>query len=193
MMAGPSRDDGFPHRSAFVPTRLGAQERAGDAALGVVSGAVVLGPIGAAAGALIGYTAGPAIARSWGIRRSKPRHGEHSATRPMGRAINAVPAASIPQRPKEIAAQPSLRSNRQCAQTLCPQYHLRIPTMAARDSDRSRIAFRRWRTSGPAGNEQSGLTQKIILLGRQDCLPRLLRIRILPHVQRDLKSASLCS
>jgi hypothetical protein len=47
-----------------------AQERAGDAALGAVSGAVVLGPVGAVAGALIGYAAGPSIARSWGVRRS---------------------------------------------------------------------------------------------------------------------------
>src|SRR5664279_4063197 len=47
-----------------------AQERAGSAALGAVSGAVVLGPVGAVAGAFIGYTAGPSIARSWGIRRS---------------------------------------------------------------------------------------------------------------------------
>jgi len=45
-----------------------AQERATDAALGAVSGAVVLGPVGAVAGALIGYTAGPAISRSWGTR-----------------------------------------------------------------------------------------------------------------------------
>ena len=36
-----------------------AQERVGDAALGALSGAVVLGPIGAVAGAVIGYTAGP--------------------------------------------------------------------------------------------------------------------------------------
>ena len=45
-----------------------AQERATDAALGAVSGAIVLGPVGAVAGALIGYTAGPAISRSWGVR-----------------------------------------------------------------------------------------------------------------------------
>ena len=36
-----------------------AQHRAGDAALGAVSGAIVLGPIGAVAGAFIGYSAGP--------------------------------------------------------------------------------------------------------------------------------------
>ena len=50
-----------------------AQHRAGDAALGAVSGAVVLGPIGAVAGAFIGYSAGPSIARSWGIDRSRAR------------------------------------------------------------------------------------------------------------------------
>jgi hypothetical protein len=46
-----------------------AQERAGDAALGALSGAVVLGPIGAVAGAVVGYTAGPSISRSWGMHR----------------------------------------------------------------------------------------------------------------------------
>jgi hypothetical protein len=50
-----------------------AQQRAGDAALGAVSGAVVLGPVGAVAGAIIGYTAGPSIAHSWGLRRSSRR------------------------------------------------------------------------------------------------------------------------
>jgi hypothetical protein len=38
-----------------------------------VSGAVVLGPVGAVAGAFIGYTAGPAISRSWGVGRSASR------------------------------------------------------------------------------------------------------------------------
>jgi hypothetical protein len=42
-----------------------AGERATDAALGAVSGAVVLGPVGAVAGAVIGYTAGPSISSSW--------------------------------------------------------------------------------------------------------------------------------
>ncbi len=58
-----------------------AQHRAGDAALGAVSGAVVLGPIGAVAGAFIGYSAGPSIARSWGIDRSR-------ATRQRRQAAN---------------------------------------------------------------------------------------------------------
>jgi hypothetical protein len=54
----------------LVPSGAVAQERAGQAALGALSGAIVLGPVGAVAGAVIGYTAGPAIASSWGLRRS---------------------------------------------------------------------------------------------------------------------------
>lgn len=57
----------------FFSFEAKAQERAGSAALGAVSGAVVLGPVGAVAGALIGYTAGPSIARSWGVGHSRPR------------------------------------------------------------------------------------------------------------------------
>ncbi|HMH95942.1 MAG TPA: hypothetical protein VK577_05095, partial [Bradyrhizobium sp.] len=47
-----------------------AEGRGGDAALGALSGAVVFGPVGAVAGAVVGYTAGPSIAHSWGFRRS---------------------------------------------------------------------------------------------------------------------------
>ena len=54
----------------LAPSGAFAQERAGQAALGALSGAIVLGPVGAVAGAVIGYTAGPAIASSWGLRRS---------------------------------------------------------------------------------------------------------------------------
>jgi hypothetical protein len=56
-----------------VPSATLAGERVGDAALGALSGAVVLGPVGAVAGAVIGYTAGPSIADSWGLRRSEPK------------------------------------------------------------------------------------------------------------------------
>ena len=48
---------------------LAQDHRPGDAALGALSGAVVLGPIGAVAGAVVGYTAGPSIARSLGFDR----------------------------------------------------------------------------------------------------------------------------
>jgi hypothetical protein len=53
---------------------LAQEHRGGDAALGALSGAVVFGPIGAVAGAVVGYAAGPSIARSWGFdRRSSAR------------------------------------------------------------------------------------------------------------------------
>ncbi|MGA8158966.1 MAG: DNA-directed RNA polymerase subunit N [Rhodoplanes sp.] len=67
---------------AFAPSEVLAGERVGDAALGALSGAVVLGPVGAAAGAVIGYTAGPGIARSWGIGGHRKRHGRRSVRRP---------------------------------------------------------------------------------------------------------------
>ena len=57
-----------------LSSSVSAQERSGDAALGALSGAVVLGPIGAVAGAVVGYTAGPSIAQSWGMRRSSTRN-----------------------------------------------------------------------------------------------------------------------
>jgi hypothetical protein len=75
-----------------------AQERAGDAALGAVSGAVVLGPVGAVAGALIGYTAGPSISRSWGVRRS--------ASRPRVQRTSQTSAAPEPQTTGSIASPP---------------------------------------------------------------------------------------
>jgi hypothetical protein len=59
--------------ASFISFEARAQNRAGDAALGAVSGAVVLGPVGAVAGAVIGYTAGPAIAHSWGVGRFASR------------------------------------------------------------------------------------------------------------------------
>jgi hypothetical protein len=71
---------------AGIPAVAAAQERAGDAALGAVSGAVVLGPVGAVAGAFIGYAAGPSIAQSWGLRGSRSAH----RRRPPRRAANRV-------------------------------------------------------------------------------------------------------
>jgi hypothetical protein len=82
---------------SLVAFEANAQERAGDAALGAVSGAVVLGPVGAVAGAFIGYAAGPSIARSWGIRRSAspPRvrraARDSSATQEQATAIASAP------------------------------------------------------------------------------------------------------
>lgn len=75
---------------AAAPASAFAQERAGDAALGAVSGAVVLGPIGAVAGALVGYTAGPSISRSWGLHGSRSARSQRYQ-RDAGRAASAPP------------------------------------------------------------------------------------------------------
>ena len=99
---------------ALMSSAAMAQERAGDAALGALSGAVVLGPIGAVAGAVIGYTAGPSISNSWGISRSSaPRQARRAASRetrvPPGDSQpvpnqsapkdQAAPQAAAPARP----------------------------------------------------------------------------------------------
>jgi hypothetical protein len=72
-----------------------AQERAGSAAIGAVSGAVVLGPVGAVAGALIGFTAGPAIARSWGVghsaSRSRLQQTRQATAGPQEAAVRGTP------------------------------------------------------------------------------------------------------
>jgi hypothetical protein len=73
----------------LAPSAALAQHRAGDAALGAVSGAVVLGPIGAVAGAFIGYSAGPSIARSWGLDRSGPARHRRQAAKERVRGARA--------------------------------------------------------------------------------------------------------
>lgn len=80
---------------ALAPSAAFAQ-RAGDAALGAVAGAVVLGPVGAVAGAFVGYTAGPAISRSWGLegsRSSRRRQASRDGVR-GARAEAASPSGS---------------------------------------------------------------------------------------------------
>src|SRR5215831_5928219 len=59
---------------SLTPSGAFAQERVGDAALGGLSGAIVFGPVGAVAGIVVGYAAGPGISRSWALRRSGPRY-----------------------------------------------------------------------------------------------------------------------
>jgi predicted lipid-binding transport protein (Tim44 family) len=90
---------------ALMSSSAMAQERAGDAALGALSGAVVLGPIGAVAGAVIGYTAGPSISSSWGLNRSgAPRQARRAASRDVH--VPAGDSQPVPNRsaPKDQAA-----------------------------------------------------------------------------------------
>jgi len=87
---------------ALASSRAVAQERAGSAAIGAVSGAVVLGPVGAVAGAVIGFTAGPEIARSWRAS-SHPRHRarvvKHARVAAKQRPSAAAPGDVTPAAP----------------------------------------------------------------------------------------------
>jgi hypothetical protein len=69
----------FAAAVTLAPAPGAASERAGDAALGALAGAVVAGPVGLIGGGVIGYTAGPGIASEWGLRH--PRHRPPSKVR----------------------------------------------------------------------------------------------------------------
>ena len=71
-------------------------QRAGDAALGAVAGAVVLGPVGAVAGAFVGYTAGPSISRSWGLEGSRSSRHRRQASRDSVRGARAEATGAAP-------------------------------------------------------------------------------------------------
>jgi len=92
---------------SLVSFEARAQGRAGSAALGAVSGAIVLGPVGAVAGALIGFTAGPAIARSWGVGRSTSQSRSRYATQP-GASTREI--ATQQQASAKIISPPPVRS-----------------------------------------------------------------------------------
>ena len=79
----------------LVPSSVFAQ-RAGDAALGAVAGAVVLGPVGAVAGAFVGYTAGPSISRSWGLEGSRSSRHRRQVSRDSVRAARAEATGAAP-------------------------------------------------------------------------------------------------
>lgn len=86
-----------------------AQERAGDAALGALSGAVILGPVGAVAGAVVGYTAGPSIARSWGLRRGSS-DAKRRPARPAKGLAGRAPARQARGELAASTARPAPRS-----------------------------------------------------------------------------------
>ena len=87
----------------LAPSAALAQERGGDAALGALSGAVVLGPVGAVAGALVGYTAGPSIARSWGLNGHRSSRYRRQASKDSARAARAEDAGANGAKPADRA------------------------------------------------------------------------------------------
>jgi hypothetical protein len=94
---------------SLAPLGAFAQERVGDAALGGLSGAIVFGPVGAVAGIVVGYAAGPGISRSWGLGRSDSRYQGRLAQRPaVARSSNAeltqATARSVSAAPPKPAA-----------------------------------------------------------------------------------------
>lgn len=66
----------------FLPFAAKAQERIGDGALGALAGALVAGPVGLVAGGVVGFTAGPAIASSWGLKGHRHYHRAHHRRHP---------------------------------------------------------------------------------------------------------------
>src|SRR5215510_3429362 len=74
---------------SLAPSAAFAQERVGDAALGGLSGAIVFGPVGAVAGIVVGYAAGPGISRSWGLSRPDYRYARTAPRSAVARSSNA--------------------------------------------------------------------------------------------------------
>ena len=92
----------------LLPFAAHADERAGDAALGAVSGALVFGPVGLVAGAIVGYAAGPSISQSWRRNRNQPRQGVRATMQPV--RVAAQPRTPRPTpRPEagSVAPQPA--------------------------------------------------------------------------------------
>jgi hypothetical protein len=96
----------FSILALFLATQASADEhRGGDAALGALSGAIVLGPIGAVAGAVVGYTAGPSIAHAWGFRRGSTTHQRAHPAKQEAQA-SASPAQVTPTAIVPATSQP---------------------------------------------------------------------------------------
>ena len=93
---------------SLICVEANAQERAGSAVLGAVSGAIILGPVGAVAGALVGYTAGPEMRRGLTGEQPPLRARSRRTARP-GEGTNRTAAARVAPNPV-ARSQPSVAS-----------------------------------------------------------------------------------
>lgn len=89
----------------LLPLAAHADERPGDAAIGAVSGALVFGPVGLVAGAIVGYAAGPSISQSWRRNRNHPRRAA-GAKQPTRVAAPRTPIPTPRPEAGSVAPQP---------------------------------------------------------------------------------------
>ena len=89
-----------------LPAR--AEERIGDAALGAISGGLVFGPVGLVAGAVVGFTAGPAIKSSWRANRHQPRPNAKAVKRPAHVAASQPKSRKATSAPGEVTPAPGV-------------------------------------------------------------------------------------
>jgi len=98
---------------SLTPSGAFAQERVGDAALGGLSGAIVFGPVGAVAGIVVGYAAGPGISRSWGLSRPDYRYQARIAPRSaVARSSNAELKQATAQNASAASSKPASETKR---------------------------------------------------------------------------------
>jgi hypothetical protein len=82
--------------SLALATTPASAGRVTNKAIGTLTGFVVFGPVGAVAGAAVGYTAGHGIARSWGLSRARHTLSRHVQRQAAGTGVSVPVPRSKP-------------------------------------------------------------------------------------------------